>query len=494
MTNNVQPHVLQTSVNAIGKASIPKADGASGEKSQDKEFANYLEPEQTAETTGKTPEIEAVETERHNDDMSEDGDPINVMRDSETSEVVSPSTVQNTVFSRDFESLEIDESPVRSLEAIGSGASAQQASGLVNQSQKPSGETPVLQNAAIQLTRIHQANGISDSSVLDQTIALSRNSFASGESNFANGQVSTAQTASSTVPVKNIVELGANLYPNNSSTDNGTLKEQQKSSTSPLTTASLDPRIAQRDPTLTSPSLQSSNLPQLPNDNRRDVSSRSVLKDTTVSAAPSISSSTTQASSHYNVSLAQAKGLNVSTKNAALGLELGGQNLGAFSDVPEYEIASRIELQTASRSPVASSSAIPELPRHVAQQVSTAIAMSGGKKTEVSLSPAELGRVSISLNSAETGLVVTILAERPETLDLLRRGAMQLATEFTEIGYGSVEFSFGQETSEQDAPEDSGRRDGPAEIAPAELSADENRPGVRLTTPTVSLDRVDIRI
>ncbi|MFC6582188.1 flagellar hook-length control protein FliK [Sulfitobacter aestuariivivens] len=68
----------------------------------------------------------------------------------------------------------------------------------------------------------------------------------------------------------------------------------------------------------------------------------------------------------------------------------------------------------------------------------------------------------MALQMADTGIVVTLLTERPETLDLMRRHIDQLGQEFRALGYEDVTFSFankggdrhpkGQETSAQVAP------------------------------------------
>ena len=67
------------------------------------------------------------------------------------------------------------------------------------------------------------------------------------------------------------------------------------------------------------------------------------------------------------------------------------------------------------------------------------------------MSPEELGRVRLTLSTTEAGLTLSVLAERPETLDMMRRHIEQLAQEFRDLGFGDVSFSFGQQT--QDNPQ-----------------------------------------
>lgn len=93
----------------------------------------------------------------------------------------------------------------------------------------------------------------------------------------------------------------------------------------------------------------------------------------------------------------------------------------------------------------------PEIPRHIAEQLaSVAQRISDRKPIEIALNPEELGRVRMTLNTAENGMVVTVLAERGETLDLMRRHIDQLAEQFREIGYDDVSFSFGAQSGSAD--------------------------------------------
>lgn len=64
-------------------------------------------------------------------------------------------------------------------------------------------------------------------------------------------------------------------------------------------------------------------------------------------------------------------------------------------------------------------------------------------QVDLTLNPAELGRVRLSMAPGEAGLVVTIHADRPETLDLMRRHSEQLMQEFRQAGFERAELSFG---------------------------------------------------
>ncbi|WP_294608849.1 flagellar hook-length control protein FliK [uncultured Roseovarius sp.] len=86
----------------------------------------------------------------------------------------------------------------------------------------------------------------------------------------------------------------------------------------------------------------------------------------------------------------------------------------------------------------------PELPQHIAMQIAAAAQRGeGNRPIDLILSPAELGPLRLSLSSLDGVMSVTVTAERPETLDLMRRHIDTLAQEFLNIGYGKAEFSFG---------------------------------------------------
>ena len=74
--------------------------------------------------------------------------------------------------------------------------------------------------------------------------------------------------------------------------------------------------------------------------------------------------------------------------------------------------------------------------------------MPGG--VELRLSPEELGSLRMSLGLDGDIVRVTITADRPETLDLMRRHAADLAAEFRSLGYEGAAFAFQQGGSDAD--------------------------------------------
>jgi flagellar hook-length control protein FliK len=63
---------------------------------------------------------------------------------------------------------------------------------------------------------------------------------------------------------------------------------------------------------------------------------------------------------------------------------------------------------------------------------------------ELALSPEELGRLTISIRQEGDFVRVSLMAERPETLDLLRRNVGDLLADLRQSGFSGASFSFGQ--------------------------------------------------
>ena len=90
----------------------------------------------------------------------------------------------------------------------------------------------------------------------------------------------------------------------------------------------------------------------------------------------------------------------------------------------------------------------------VARQIVVAIQRNTqGRSIDITLKPAELGQVTISLLSGDTGIYVSIIADRPETLELMRRNVDLLTQDFHDIGYEDTTFSFA-ESDKQDKDND----------------------------------------
>jgi flagellar hook-length control protein FliK len=144
--------------------------------------------------------------------------------------------------------------------------------------------------------------------------------------------------------------------------------------------------------------------------------------------------------------------------------------VGLSSEEPEGEL---VQTQLAEQSRSVSQAptqfaAKAGIPQHIPRQLAEIIHTSGGKSVDVALSPEELGRVRLSISQAEGGLVVSVQAERPETLDMLRRNIDQLDQELRLLGYTDPGFSFsheGGDTGQQ--PDTLSRENSIAEEQPA---------------------------
>ena len=99
-------------------------------------------------------------------------------------------------------------------------------------------------------------------------------------------------------------------------------------------------------------------------------------------------------------------------------------------------------------------SARPEIGHHVARQLANVAKVHQDQPVELNLSPEELGRVRLTVLTVESGVTVTLSAERSETLELMRRHIEFLTKEFGEIGFSDVTFSFSQShRNPEDVPE-----------------------------------------
>ncbi|WP_299081985.1 flagellar hook-length control protein FliK [uncultured Ruegeria sp.] len=128
-----------------------------------------------------------------------------------------------------------------------------------------------------------------------------------------------------------------------------------------------------------------------------------------------------------------------------------------------------------------------EIARAIAGQLAAAIqSRPGSGAIEIALNPEELGRVSIVLNGREDGLHMTIAAERPETLDLMRRHMATLTAEFQKLGYGEMSFDLG--TSPDQHHENAGSQAGSLFEPAANESEIRTDPVPRRTAPGRGID------
>ncbi|MBM1641062.1 flagellar hook-length control protein FliK [Sulfitobacter mediterraneus] len=122
---------------------------------------------------------------------------------------------------------------------------------------------------------------------------------------------------------------------------------------------------------------------------------------------------------------------------------------------------------TAAPNPATPAAAKPELANHVAQQIVDVAKTLPNRPVEISLNPEELGRLKLHLVTSEAGIAVHVSAERPETMDLLRRHIGILDQEFLKLGFEDVAFSFagGQGPQDQADPSNGQSPEHQGEIA-----------------------------
>lgn len=106
------------------------------------------------------------------------------------------------------------------------------------------------------------------------------------------------------------------------------------------------------------------------------------------------------------------------------------------------------------------------------------------RPVEIALNPEELGRVRMSLSTTETGITLMISAERPETLDLMRRNIEDLAAEFRRLGYEDIGFQFGTGSEKKQMQSEAGS----ADFAPRGADQQDAAPEQPLRLATTGLD------
>jgi flagellar hook-length control protein FliK len=112
------------------------------------------------------------------------------------------------------------------------------------------------------------------------------------------------------------------------------------------------------------------------------------------------------------------------------------------------DVASAISGAPGARSPEDGASGSTPLPgqdpgRSVAMQLAAAVSVDRRGAFEIRLSPEELGVVKLTLHVADGTVALAIEAERPETLELMRRSLDVLEREFRDAGFTSLNLSFG---------------------------------------------------
>ncbi|MGB5836403.1 MAG: flagellar hook-length control protein FliK [Albidovulum sp.] len=136
-----------------------------------------------------------------------------------------------------------------------------------------------------------------------------------------------------------------------------------------------------------------------------------------------------------------------------------GDLFGAFAVATDHVTESRTAVPAV----------LPTLPHGQGARMAEAISRSPDRPVEITLAPEELGRVRMSITTQDGALTMLLQADRPETLDLLRRHIDTLAQDFKDIGFENLSFSFGQNSNPQHAVEldDTAEQRGTGDVLPA---------------------------
>lgn len=127
-------------------------------------------------------------------------------------------------------------------------------------------------------------------------------------------------------------------------------------------------------------------------------------------------------------------------------------------------------------------------PQRVTQQIAEAVRRGTDGAIELALSPKELGSVRMSIQATETGTAIVMIAERDETMQLLRRHAEMLHDAFRDLGLGTLDLSFGGRDGKAARPDP--RASGAPGFGLSEIADAPQQP----TTPRMVSGGLDLRM
>ena len=140
----------------------------------------------------------------------------------------------------------------------------------------------------------------------------------------------------------------------------------------------------------------------------------------------------------------------------------------------------------------------PALARRIAGQIAELARRPASGPVELVLSPEELGRVRLVMTMDHGALNVSVVAERAETQDLMRRHIETLAQDLRAVGYRDVSFSFGSGDGAQSRSGFGAERPASAQPGDPVLSTHEasiiHSPEAAPPGRTTPSGRVDIRL
>ena len=132
----------------------------------------------------------------------------------------------------------------------------------------------------------------------------------------------------------------------------------------------------------------------------------------------------------------------------------------------------------------------------VARQLIDVMPQALHRPVEITLSPDELGRVRMSVQNDDGVITVSIIAERADTLDLMRRHIDQLGQSFRAMGFESISFAFGHgsDPANQENADQSGLKENGGEaIENSATPTDQTEPDI-IQLDHASSTGIDIRL
>ncbi len=155
---------------------------------------------------------------------------------------------------------------------------------------------------------------------------------------------------------------------------------------------------------------------------------------------------------------------------------VGAEEVSPLAIEGERQTDTILQSTVSSRNAAPPSTASP-----ISTQIRDAIGLSGAtsRSVEIALKPEELGNLRMTLTPSESGGIISILVERPETLELVQRHLEALRRELRDAGWAHSEVSVSQENDAQTDPDTD------------EGSSFEGQDGQRIVSQTVQDTRSD---
>jgi hypothetical protein len=168
---------------------------------------------------------------------------------------------------------------------------------------------------------------------------------------------------------------------------------------------------------------------------------------------------------------------------------IGFTNIETATDDPaEVQFSIKIDRQVAVDAPISRSAApTPPVANQISTQLPQLLTKVEKQTIELRLDPPELGRVTIHLTTNDQQVTAQVIADRPDTVDLMRRHAELLTATLARAGFSQADLSFQQGHSQ-------GGKEGFSQFQTATILADSEEPALP-TQPSASIDgRLDIRL